>query len=151
MLIRRATPADIPQMLALEQQADTAAHWAGRDYDALFVPDAPRRVALLAAEADDTTHGFLIARCELDEWEIENVAVTLGRRRQGIASQLIAELLQLASQARVTSVLLEVRESNLGARGLYEKLGFRQFARRPQYYQSPDEDALMLKISVSNL
>lgn len=150
MFLRRATPADIPQMLELAQQADTAAHWAEREYDALFAPDAPKRIALVAAE-DEDAHAFLIARCELDEWEIENVVVAANQRRRGIASQLIAELMRLAGQARATSVLLEVRESNLAARRLYEKLGFTQFARRPQYYRDPPEDALLLKILVSDL
>ncbi len=100
---------------------------------------------------DEDAHAFLIARCELDEWEIENVVVAANQRRRGIASQLIAELMRLAGQARATSVLLEVRESNLAARRLYEKLGFTQFARRPQYYRNPPEDALLLKILVSDL
>ncbi len=148
MFLRRATPADIPQMLKLAQQADTAAHWAEREYDALFAPDAPKRIALVAAD-DEDAHAFLIARCEFDEWEIENVVVAAGQRRRGIASQLIAELMRLAGQGRATSVLLEVRESNVAARALYQSLGFAQFARRPHYYQNPPEDALLLKILVS--
>src|SRR5579862_4825465 len=149
--IRPATPADIPQMLELAQQADTAAHWAAREYDALFAPEAPKRIALIATNPSETARGFVIARCELDEWEIENVVVASSQRRQGIASQLIAELIRLAGQARATSVLLEVRESNAAARGLYGQLGFMQFARRPGYYRSPAEDALLLKILVSDL
>jgi ribosomal-protein-alanine N-acetyltransferase len=150
MFIRQGTPADIPQMRALAQQADTAAHWAEREYDALFAPDAPKRIALIAADSDETARGFVIARCEFDEWEIENVVVAADQRRRGIGSQLIAELIRLAGQRRSTSVLLEVRESNVAARALYQSFGFVQFARRPRYYQDPDEDALLLKILVSN-
>jgi len=39
---------------------------------------------------------------------------------------------------------LEVRESNAGARRLYERLGFYVGGRRPGYYTSPVEDALIL-------
>ena len=43
------------------------------------------------------------------------------------------------------SLTLEVRVSNAPAIALYEKLGFVQVGRRPNYYRSPKEDALILK------
>jgi ribosomal-protein-alanine N-acetyltransferase len=148
MLIRRATPADIPHMLSLEQQAETAAHWAEREYDALFAPEAPKRLALIAAEGDDVG-GFLIARRDLDDWELENVVVASEHRRAGIGGQLVGALLHQAASTGATSVLLEVRESNEPARQLYKKFGFIEAGRRPKYYESPAEDALLLKYSVS--
>ena len=150
MLIRRAIPADIPHIRSLERHAETAAHWAAREYDALFAPEAPKRLALLAGEGDDI-EGFLIARCDLDDWEIENVVVASDRQRGGIGGLLVGELLHQAGEAGATSVLLEVRESNLPARRLYGKLGFVETGRRPKYYENPQEDALLLKISVSVL
>lgn len=151
MLIRRATPADIPHMRALEQQADTAAHWAEREYDALFALEAPKRIALLAGETFDDIHGFVIARSDLDDWEIENLVVAPDRRHGGIGGRLVGEVLHQAGEAGATSVLLEVRESNHPARRLYGKLGFAETGRRPKYYENPQEDALLLKISVSIL
>jgi ribosomal-protein-alanine N-acetyltransferase len=148
MLIRRATPADIPHMRSLEQLSETAAHWAAREYDALFAPEAPKRLALIAGEGDDVS-GFLIARCDLDEWELENVIVAPERRRGGIGGQLLIALLHQAAEVAATSVLLEVRESNAPARRLYKKFGFIEAGRRPNYYASPVEDALLLKYSVS--
>lgn len=148
MNIRRATSADIPHMRALEQQADTAAHWAEREYDALFSPEAPRRITPIA-DLENAVAGFLIARADLDEWEIENVVVAQASRRGGIGSALVRELLHQTTMAKTTSVLLEVRESNAAARGLYEKLGFQQVGRRPGYYAQPTEDALLFKFSVS--
>jgi ribosomal-protein-alanine acetyltransferase len=148
MLIRRATPADIPHMRLLERQAETAAHWAEREYDALFAPGAPKRLTLIAGEGRDVG-GFLIARCDLEEWELENVVVAPERRRGGIGSQLVGALLHQATEAGATSVLLEVRESNGPARQLYKKIGFIEAGRRPKYYESPAEDALLLKYSVS--
>ena len=40
---------------------------------------------------------------------------------------------------------LEVRASNAPAICLYEKLGFRQVGRRPNYYSHPKEDGLILR------
>jgi [ribosomal protein S18]-alanine N-acetyltransferase len=152
VLIRAAIPEDIPYIGALEQQADTAAHWAEREYDALFAADAPARVALVALDELEAAqvHAFLVAHCVTDEWEIENVVVSRERRRLGFATRLIRELLAKACIAGATSVLLEVRESNFAARGLYEKLGFSEQGRRSNYYRDPPEDGLVLQVSIKS-
>lgn len=41
------------------------------------------------------------------------------------------------------AVFLEVRESNMAARRLYEKLGFAETGRRRGYYANPPEDAVL--------
>jgi len=151
VLVRSAIPDDIPTIRALEQQAESAAHWAEREYDALFAPDAPTRIALIAVDEADIGHvrGFVIARCALDDWEIENVVVVREAQQLGVGTKLIRELLRRAHAAGVISVLLEVRESNLAARKLYERLGFSSEGRRRNYYHEPMEDALLLRISVA--
>lgn len=150
MLLRPATPADVPAIRALEQGAETAAHWSTRDYDALFAPDAPKRLALVTED-----HGqlcaFIVANCATDDWEIENVVVDRAHRRRGIASELVRQIVQRAQAAHATSVLLEVRESNLAARQLYSKLGFSEIGRRAAYYKNPPEDALLLRFFTQNL
>lgn len=152
MLIRSATADDLPAIQTLERQSKTAAHWGEHEYAALFAPDAPERIALVATDELDTAQlrGFLIARCGLEEWEIESVVVAEGYRRLGIATQLTRELLLQAQAVGSTSVLLEVRQSNLAARRLYEKLGFSQQGIRVNYYRDPLEDALLLHLFVSS-
>jgi ribosomal-protein-alanine N-acetyltransferase len=92
--------------------------------------------------------GFAIARCGVDEWEIENVVVDPGLRRQGIARLLIQEVLRQARDRDATDVFLEVRESNVAARGLYSKLGFAEQGRRPRYYHDPQEDAVLMRLGL---
>jgi [ribosomal protein S18]-alanine N-acetyltransferase len=152
VLIRAASPDDVPQMRALEQQADTAAHWAAREYDALFATDTPVRIALVAVGESNPKeiYGFVIARCAPEDWGIENVVVESEHRRRGVAAKLLQTLLLRASEANATSVLLEVRASNLPARRLYEKLGFSQHGRRSNYYHDPLEDGLLLQISIKS-
>ncbi len=45
-------------------------------------------------------------------------------------------------------ILLEVRESNLPARRLYEKHAFRDVGRRRMYYKDPAEDAILYELSL---
>ena len=69
----------------------------------------------------------------LDELEILNLAV----------SHLLQMALQAAHKMGIRKSLLEVRESNAPAIGLYEGAGFRLAGRRRAYYHDPDEDALI--------
>ena len=46
-----------------------------------------------------------------------------------------------ARKNQVQSIFLEVRQSNSPAIALYEKCGFKQIAKRKNYYQHPVEDA----------
>lgn len=137
-------------MQRLEQRADGAAHWTTEQYNELFASEAPERVVLVGAEEadDEPILGFLIARCLPDEWEIENVVVHPGCRRQGIARSLIQELRAAADFAGISSIILEVRESNLPAVRLYESIGFSREGRRKDYYQSPAEDALLYRLTL---
>ena len=150
VLVRDATSEDAARLRELERQSDLAAHWSESDYVALFAQDAPARCVLVAS-AGTGLQGFAVARCSPDQWEIENVVVSVDARRQGIATGLMRGLLSRARAAAVTSVLLEVRESNLAARRLYEGLGFSIQGRRKGYYRQPDEDALLLCFLVANL
>lgn len=145
MLIRAAVPQDIPQIMTLAGSSETAAHWSAREYDALFAPEAPERVALVAYERADAIAGFVVARCG-EEWELENVVVDPMFRRRGIGRALIEELMRRARQGGAKDVFLEVRESNAAARALYGKMGFREEGRRPRYYAQPEEDALLLRL-----
>jgi [ribosomal protein S18]-alanine N-acetyltransferase len=52
-------------------------------------------------------------------------------------------LIQRAENEAASAILLEVRESNLPARRLYEKHGFRGVGRRQVYYMDPTEDAIL--------
>ena len=142
-LIRNATVDDLPRMIRLERQCPTAAHWTTQQYDALF-GDQSRRVALITPkDGAKEIAGFLVALCLVSEWELENIVVAETSRGKGIGTHLMQALLEHAKQANSDSVFLEVRQSNAAARGLYEKLGFREVGRRKSYYSSPLEDAAL--------
>jgi ribosomal-protein-alanine N-acetyltransferase len=51
-------------------------------------------------------------------------------------------------QQGVKQIFLEVRQSNLPARQLYEKCGFQSVGVRKNFYRFPQEDALVLRLSI---
>ena len=99
----------------------------------------------LVALEDDRVIGYVGSQSSIDEADIMNVAVHPDFRRQGIAEKLIDMLILQLMECGSNSLTLEVRASNMPAIALYEKLGFTQVGRRPNYYRNPKEDALILR------
>src|SRR6266853_2400647 len=140
--IRSAALNDVPAILAIEQQAPGAAHWTAEQYKKL-VDSGVVLVAEDAAEEAGQLCGFVCAKAVAGDWEIENVVVAAAFLRRGIANELLRNLIQRAAGEAASAILLEVRESNLPGRQLYEKHGFREVGRRRLYYRDPMEDAIL--------
>ncbi|HFI0562962.1 TPA: ribosomal protein S18-alanine N-acetyltransferase [Streptococcus suis] len=84
--------------------------------------------------------GFLAVQTVLDEMEILQIAVRADFQRLGIASQLMAAVMDWDGD-----IFLEVRESNSAAQALYTRQHFTQIGKRKDYYRHPVEDAVMMK------
>lgn len=80
----------------------------------------------------------------VDEAHVTTFAVLPSWRRKGIGGQLMLELLRLAISVGASVATLEVRLSNLAARTLYQRFGFRPVGVRPRYYSDNGEDALIM-------
>lgn len=136
--VRSAVLNDVPAILAIERSAPSAAHWSSEQYAELLGDG----VVLVSEEADQIS-GFICARSVAGEWEIENVVVGPQFLRRGVATELLRWLIRRAESEAASAMLLEVRESSLPARRLYEKHGFLAVRRRPMYYRDPPEDAIV--------
>lgn len=77
----------------------------------------------------------------IDTADIMNVSVKEEYRRKGLASKLLATLLEEGRKKGVKDFTLEVRENNHAARELYEKTGFVFEGIRPKFYSNPTEGA----------
>jgi ribosomal-protein-alanine acetyltransferase len=141
LVIRSAALKDVPAILALERQAPSAAHWTAAQYNELV-----NSGVVLVAEETGKLWGFICAKAVLGEWEIENVVVAAEFLRRGVASELMRGLIQRAKSEAAPVIRLEVRESNLPARALYVRHGFREAGRRRSYYSGPAEDAILYSL-----
>lgn len=140
MIVRKAVAADIPAVAALERSEFPD----GADEGMLArLLDAEGGV-ILAAEEGGGLLGYIWARFVLDEGDIGNIAVAPGFRRRGAGAALLKALLEEAERRQAAVVQLEVRESNLAARWLYEKNGFETVGKRKNYYEKPAEDAILM-------
>ena len=104
----------------------------------------PLSVWLVCVEKDRVL-GYVGSQTVLGETDMMNVAVSPDARRRGIGEKLILELVERLKERDSHCLTLEVRATNAPAIALYEKLGFTQVGRRPNYYRNPKEDALILR------
>lgn len=84
-----------------------------------------------------------------DEAQITNLAVREDMRQKGVGKGILKALIALARNEGLKSVLLEVRSKNSIAISLYEKCGFKKTGTRKNYYRSPDDDAILMELSVN--
>jgi ribosomal-protein-alanine N-acetyltransferase len=137
---RRLAYSDLPAVIAIERRSFPAP-WSL----AMFVLELskPSGICLAAAHGDDLA-GYLICSRYDQVWHLMNVAVSPERRRSGVASGLIARLLDETGEGADLPITLEVRVSNREAIAMYEGIGFRSAGVRPRYYQDNGEDALIM-------
>ena len=88
----------------------------------------------VAKDKDREIVGFCICQLVADELSVLNIAVSADLQRQGLGRRLMTEALQGGVELGATVAFLEVRQSNLGAQALYERLGFHVAGIRENYY-----------------
>ena len=92
----------------------------------------------LVALMDGELSGFIIGRIDLMRnhpvGHIMTIDVVPVHRRKGIGQKLMLEIEALFKQKGVRECRLEVRESNLTAISLYEKLGYKKISKLENYY-----------------
>lgn len=96
------------------------------------------------AETAETVAGYLVGWIASDQLHIANIAVAAGHRRRGAGNLMMNWLLEESVRRGCASSSLEVRESNLAARAMYTRLGYRAVAIRKAYYSNPREDAVVM-------
>ncbi len=154
LAIRPLLLTDVPRLEELDQVLEFTP-WTASMFEASVekAQKGTEAIALGVVDETDTPVGYLI----IDvmgfalEAEVLTVGVAPSHQRQGLAQALFSEGLAILSrQIPAGSLFLEVRESNLGARQLYKKLGFEDVGFRKNYYQTDNgrEGAILMRLTV---
>lgn len=106
--------------------------------------DNPLSLWLVAVE-EERLLGYVGSQMIPPEADMMNLAVVSEVRRHGVGGALVTALCKALRERGVESLTLEVRASNIGARKLYDKLGFAQVGLRRSYYFRPKEDGIILR------
>lgn len=129
------------------------------DLAALYVRAFPHPVSWRASDFRDVLatpgtflhaehNAFSLGRVAADEAELILIATDPANRRQGLARRCIQAFENEARMRRATIAFLEVAQSNIGARALYDAAGWEEVGQRPKYYSSAAgiaQNALILR------
>ena len=140
MTVRAATPADAPEIAALEA---AAAHQPWTEAQIRGSLASPSTRGWVTLGRDGAVAGHLLASCVAEEGEILTLAVDPGQRRQGFGRRLLDACLDAWREAGVRCAWLEVREDNVGARRLYAGTGWAEAGARRRYYQDGTDAVVM--------
>jgi [ribosomal protein S18]-alanine N-acetyltransferase len=119
--------------------------WSEQEVEGLLLD---RHVIAHRALVRRTFAGFIMSRLVADEAEILSVAVARAAQGRGLARELLTLHLRRLAGLGIRAVFLEVDEHNAPAIRLYQRAGFREVARRPNYYAGSGgtaADALVLR------
>lgn len=139
--IRSMVKSDIDKVMEIEYLSFSVP-WS---FESFVMEVTKNRCAhYIVAEVDGKVAGYGGFWVVVDEGHITNIAVHPDFRGQGVGSAIVEGLIELAKTKGITSMTLEVRESNLVAQLLYKKYGFKPVGKRKGYYQDNNEDAVIM-------
>lgn len=141
---RPMTTDDMDEVMAIERMSYRFPWSAGFFLQELQVPCARS----ILAEVDGQIVGYVLFWLLPGAIDIHNIAVRLDCRRRGIGSALLEKVATEARRQSILRVMLEVRQSNIAAQNLYQKLGFATTGIRKGYYSDDGEDALAMTLEI---
>lgn len=145
-IVRFAEEKDIETISRLERENFQDA-WSKK---AIQETISNQHAFIVVAEQLSQIIGYCIIYHVLDEGEIARIAVDKTCRRQGVGKQMLDFVKTLSEQqqesSKIMRLLLDVRESNIAARKFYENYGFCEDGIRKNFYDSPREHAVLMKI-----
>jgi len=139
--IQPMTVADIPAVHRIERHSFPIP-WPAYAFQQEL--ETNRMAHYLIVRAGSETVGYAGVWLMVDEAHITTFAVLPAWRRRGIGGRMLHAVMLLADQMDARVATLEVRLSNLPARHLYQRFGFRPVGVRPRYYSDNGEDALIM-------
>jgi ribosomal-protein-alanine N-acetyltransferase len=139
--VERMTLGDLPAIHAIERESFSTP-WPEHAYRHEL--ETNRLAQYIVARHGDHIVGFAGMWLLVDEAHVTTFATARAWRRQGVGERLLLALLDLARTRGAHEATLEVRPSNMPARRLYEKYGFKVVGLRPRYYSDNNEDALIM-------
>ena len=141
LVIEPMTFDDLPAVQEIERASFTTP-WPSHAYQAELETNKLARYLVVRAGHEVIAYAGIWLL--VDEAHITTFAVAPAWRRQRVGERLLLAVLDLSVARGAREATLEVRLSNLPARRLYEKYGFRPVGIRPRYYSDDHEDALIM-------
>ncbi len=133
-------PADLDDVIALENAVYSHPWTQGNFMDSLQAG-----YDCWAWRLNGELIGYFVLAAAAGEAHLLNLSVSAAHQRRGHGGALLREAMRVAREKGAADLFLEVRPTNVAARALYARCGFRQIGLRRDYYpaQAGREDALV--------
>ena len=143
--LRPMSRADMPGIMALEQELFPEDAWTKEMFAAEFAQPPSRRLYLVAEEGNTLIGYGGMMFTGGPQADVVTLAVDPAHWGRGAGTALLRALVDAASLRGCAEVLLEVREDNPRARQLYLRNGFTEVGIRRGYYQPSGVDAVVMR------
>jgi len=143
--LREMKRADMPAIMALEQELFPEDAWTPEMFAAEFAQPPSRRLYLVAEDGDALVGYAGMMFTGGSQADVVTLAVSPARWSEGTGTALLTTLVDEADKRGYEEVLLEVREDNPRARRLYLRHGFTEVGIRRGYYQPSGVDAVVMR------
>ncbi len=139
MTFREMTRADLAAVTELDVKCFGADAWSNR----FFIRELENpRTVYIVGELDGEIIASAGVEIFADEAEMTTFAVEPEFQGRGFGKKILTEIIRIAKDLGATSMIFEVRCSNVPALHIYQKFGFHKIGRIKNYYDS--EDALTM-------
>lgn len=133
---------EIPEVAKLEEKCFSSP-WSGK---ALAESLKNEFSYFVCAKSGEKVAGYAGMYYICGEGYVFNIAVDENFRKMKIGTNLLKHLIDFSKSKNLKFLSLEVRQSNIAAINLYEKLGFKNLGIRKNFYEFPKENAVIMTL-----
>jgi ribosomal-protein-alanine N-acetyltransferase len=138
---------DLPDVLAIENDIYPYPWTRGNFLDSLY----SSYETWILRDAGGALAAYFLMMYAVDEAHLLNITVRRGLHGKGIGRMQLDKVRALALEQGMSSILLEVRPSNVRAMQIYQRYGFIQIGNRKGYYPAANntrEDAVVMRLEL---
>lgn len=140
----RMQVSDLPDVLTIENDVYPHPWTRGNFLDSLY----SGYEAWTLREPSGALTGYFLVMLAVDEAHLLNISVRRDLQGRGVGRMQLDKVVDVAKEKGMTSILLEVRPSNMRALAVYKQYGFEQIGVRKGYYPGDSntrEDAIVMR------
>ncbi|WP_460837634.1 ribosomal protein S18-alanine N-acetyltransferase [Noviherbaspirillum agri] len=138
---------DLPEVMNIENSVYPHPWTRGNFLDSLY----SGYQAWTVRETSGALAGYFLLMLAVDEAHLLNISVRRDLHGHGVGRLQLDRIVAIAKENGMSSVLLEVRPSNIRALAVYQRYGFMQIGVRKGYYPAVGntrEDAIVMRFHI---
>lgn len=145
--IARVSSQDFSTVVALDRIGNPQSAWLEEDYERIT---SSHLCHMWGAYTNGSLVAYIGVFLLVDIYEVISIITHKEHQRRGLGRRLLQTVIAEAYKTNsIREIHLEVRSSNVGARSLYQKVGFIEQGIRKQYYSEPREDAILYSYPIT--